>query len=462
MEPYKRKDSSVWWIGFRNAAGKWEYRSTGVKDERLAKRALEQIEAAIARKELIADRPLTVSEWEATWTKAREKTVWSSHQDSLKLTRHVLPVLGGRRLAEVTQDEIRALVQGWRDGGALAPRSIRNLFWIMGKMFTDAVTAKKIDRTPCVLIKGDRPVIRDADRRWRKTAVFGRGEAEQLVSDLRMPERERVLWGLGFFAGLRLGEISALRWRDYDMVREPLACLNVSSSYTRINGEEKGTKTENPREVPVHPELEELLQNWRRAGWEEFHGAEPKPNDLVLPNQALRHLTDNNVNAIRASNFELLEMRTRRFHDARRTFISLAQADGAQKDVLQVITHNPGEVMDLYTTFPWPTLCEAVLCLKLSRRPPLRGLPTPRTTLLPGGVPTLPSDSTTFSAQEGIRTRLQRHSSAALDHSPLEAGPVEAAQEAPSDGDRRNVGRIPDLPVRLRRLVAKYAAGGRR
>jgi hypothetical protein len=61
-------------------------------------------------------------------------------------------------------------------------------------------------------------------------------------------------------------------------------------------------------------------------------------------------------------------MRVRRGHDLRRTFITLAQEDGARRDVLQVITHAPdaADVMSLYTTYPWSTLCAEVAKLQIA------------------------------------------------------------------------------------------------
>jgi hypothetical protein len=53
-------------------------------------------------------------------------------------------------------------------------------------------------------------------------------------------------------------------------------------------------------------------------------------------------------------------------HDLRRTFISLALADGGRKDILRWITHGPkGDVFDDYTTLPWTSLCEEVAKLKV-------------------------------------------------------------------------------------------------
>ena len=66
---------------------------------------------------------------------------------------------------------------------------------------------------------------------------------------------------------------------------------------------------------------------------------------------------------------EVLGLRKRRQYDSRRTLISLAQADGARKDILRWITHGPeGDIVSAYTTLPWTTLCEEVAKLKIGLR----------------------------------------------------------------------------------------------
>lgn len=55
--------------------------------------------------------------------------------------------------------------------------------------------------------------------------------------------------------------------------------------------------------------------------------------------------------------------RVAKVHDARRTFISLAQADGAQREHLLPVTHSSRATraaFDLYTTIPWATRSAAV------------------------------------------------------------------------------------------------------
>ena len=60
---------------------------------------------------------------------------------------------------------------------------------------------------------------------------------------------------------------------------------------------------------------------------------------------------------------EIADIPHRRLHDARRTFISLAQAGGAQREHLLPVTHSSRSTraaFDLYTTIPWATRCAAV------------------------------------------------------------------------------------------------------
>ena len=79
----------------------------------------------------------------------------------------------------------------------------------------------------------------------------------------------------------------------------------------------------------------------------------------------MRNAKDAQVALLR--DLELLALRPRRGHDLRRTFITLAQVDGARRDLLEVVTHGPrGDIVSIYTTFPWPALCAEVAKLNIA------------------------------------------------------------------------------------------------
>jgi hypothetical protein len=167
-----------------------------------------------------------------------------------------------------------------------------------------------------------------------------------------------VLYALKGLAGLRHGEAAGLRWSQYDEKAEPLGALNLAK-----------TKTGVPRRVPVHATLARILAEWKLAGWERTYGRMPTPDDYVTPTRNMTERTAQETPKQLHEDLDLLGLRRRRGHDLRRTFITLAQVDGARRDLLETVTHGPrGDIVSIYTTFPWPALCEEVAKLKIALR----------------------------------------------------------------------------------------------
>ena len=95
---------------------------------------------------------------------------------------------------------------------------------------------------------------------------------------------------------------------------------------------------------------------------------------------------------------ETLELRDRRGHDLRRTFITLAQVDGARRDFLETVTHGPrGDIVTLYTSFSWADLCAEVAKLKIELR---------EGAIIE--VPTVPMPATRYTAVTGAERARRR------------------------------------------------------
>jgi integrase len=368
------------WIGYRDVDGARKYAPTKftVGQEPKARKLLEAIERRIQAAASLGDTalgPLTVNRYTKRWIEDRLfRKVGSSSDDEARLRLHALPQLGELVLAEVRPSHIRKLVRNLRARiGAsrehLAPRTVRHVYGVLHSMFEDAVAEELIDSNPCVLKRGELPSKIDKDPLWRAGAVFTRGEVEQLISDERIPEDRRVFYAIAFLAGMRTGEVSALRWSSYDVEIEPLGKLMVARSYSTKRRLEKAVKTQRPREVPVHPTLAKVLAAWKLAGWERMLGRSPGLDELLIPSRVGRNRTTNHMLHKFYEDLERIGLRRRRQYDSRRTFISLAQADGARKDILRWVTHGPdGDIVSLYTTLPWATLCEEVAKLKIGLR----------------------------------------------------------------------------------------------
>jgi integrase len=318
----------------------------------------------------------TLAAYAADWLSKREAAgVKGVRDERQRLRDYVLPTLGGRALSAIGRNDVRDLMAALpkhisaRTGRPLAPRTVRHVYGDLRALYADAIADGEALVTPCTLRekRGEIPKKKDANPRWRAQAVFTRDEATLLISDERIPEPRRVLYALVFLGGMRIGEAVARRWRDYDPVCRPLGKLLVPTQH-----DEDDVKTEVPREVPVHPALAKILASWKLGGFELHFARRATPDEFIVPNRAkTRH--GKPIDGRRAwhnlqYDLRTLGLRPRRVHDTRRTFISLATGDGADKYLLQWITHGPSakDAFDAYATPPWEALCKQVAALQLA------------------------------------------------------------------------------------------------
>jgi integrase len=323
----------------------------------------------MTRKDTLTLGGLTVEAYGTQWMQRRQHLA-SARTEAAQLRLHVFPVIGHLGIVGVRPRHVRELIDQLRHkvssspkchGGALSPRTVRHVFAVLRLMFKGAVIDEHIATSPIVVERGVLPKNVDKDPAWRSTAIFTRDELIAVISDPRIALYRRVFNALEGVAGLRHGEAAGLRWADYDPTCEPLGKLRVSRS-----GERAATKTHLAREIPVHPALRTILDEWWRSGWAAKYARPPTASDLIVPTKS--HQVRKAPGTLKAfrSDLERLGLRPRRNHDLRRTFITLAQVDGASRDVLRPMTH-PGEqdVVGLYTTLPWPVRCAAIAKLRI-------------------------------------------------------------------------------------------------
>ena len=368
---YKRGER--YYVRFKDLEGRWIARAaadTAAEARKVLREVEKSIAAGIVTPAVTGaseppspPAPRVLADYVDPWIERRRRRGLRNWQNERShLVMYVLPQLGQLVPTEIRVRHIADFIDHLRSTTSLAPRTILKIYGTLHCFFKSLLVSEVIPSSPCVLTKEHLPKNRDKDREWRANALFSRDEVEVLLSSKAVPADRQMFYAIVFLTGMRLGEAVGLRWRDLDPRAKPLMRLAVARSY------DNDTKTERPRMVPIHPVLAEMLIEWRRTGFPALMGRAPKPDDLIVPSREEVMRTRSHGRNKLLDDMERLSLRHRRLHDSRRTFITLARVDGARKDVLEQITHaTRGNIMDLYTTLPWPTLCEAVQCLKISR-----------------------------------------------------------------------------------------------
>jgi hypothetical protein len=102
--------------------------------------------------------------------------------------------------------------------------------------------------------------------------------------------------------------------------------------------------------VLVHPTLAKLLAQWKLTGWLEMRreskpeAVGPLPDDWICPYSTGGIRIEASLDIFH--DLKRLGLRSCRLYDSRRTFISLALASGARKEVLCWVTHNSSSLRE--------------------------------------------------------------------------------------------------------------------
>lgn len=358
---YKR--GSRWYIDTKDHQGRRIQRSAGrTKGE--AQAVLKEVEAGVGLiKEGLKPTGLTFRAAAEEWYQRRRRQgLVTVTNDRGYLSNHFIPHFGDMPVKEIRVRHVREFVEALGQK-KLAPRTVRHIYASLRKLFHDLLVDEIIPTTPCILTRSHLPADVDADPEWRSQAFFTPAECVLLLSSPLIPADRKVLYAILLFTGARLSEATALRWEDFEP-DSPLSRLLIRRTTTGR------TKTKVARKAPVHPLLLTMLKWWRDEGAAEEMGVGTTGSLPIVPSRRGGMREKNAVSRRFDADLKRLGMRERRLHDLRRTFITLCRAGGARDDALRSITHTSNrEVMDLYTSLPWDTVCAAVSTLRLPVEP---------------------------------------------------------------------------------------------
>lgn len=163
---------------------------------------------------------------------------------SLRL--RILPEFGAVRLSELRRPDLQAFADRLLATG-VSPSTTANALNPLQAIYRHAVRREVVSVNP----------TRDLElpaANGRRERIASAAEASTLLEVLR-PE-DRALWATAFYAGLRRGELRALRWADVDLGRSE---IRVARSWDDREGAQAPKSEAGKRTVPILAVLRDYL-----------------------------------------------------------------------------------------------------------------------------------------------------------------------------------------------------------
>jgi integrase len=199
----------------------------------------------------VAVRPnATLAELAREWLKGREPR--RRQADSERLRDHVLPLLGARRVRDLTPDDVTGVVRRTLAKKGMTAKSARNAYAVFSELVGDALARGLLAADPRQLPADIWPAEPGEPPR------FSAAEVHALTHDERLDLDQRLYNLLAFHSGLDGAALCQLR---FDGWRERLA-------------------------APVSPELETAIERWKTGGFERLFGRPPTGVDWLVPRRS--------------------------------------------------------------------------------------------------------------------------------------------------------------------------------
>lgn len=298
-------------------AGKQERRTFGDRSE--AATWLRDAKVAIRRGRTLNRPTGTLKTVCETWlTDARSGAVRTRSGDvykpgairayELALRRRVWPDYGHEPIEDIGRSDLQALVDRLGGDGS-APSTIQTAVTALRSVFRREIEADRLKTSPTSGLR--LPAVRGGRERVATPA-----EADKLLAAL--PPLDRPIWATAFYAGLRRGELMALRVSDIDLAGGE---IHVDRGWDIKEGEQE-TKGRERRKVPLISALkailaEHLMQTGRRE------------TDLVFGSTPTRPFEPSGRSGLSAradKAWEDVKLNRITLHECRHTFASIAIA----------------------------------------------------------------------------------------------------------------------------------------
>ncbi len=217
---------------------------------------------------------------------------------------YLLPEFGGQVLDAITADDIERYRDRLLLEGRLSARTVVRHLTVLHGIFKRAKRVYGLTHNPAAAELVERPQVVYTG----EFDTFDREELDLLIGAAESAQ-DAAIYRVAAFTGLRLGELSALRWREVDFVG---GMLHVRRNFT--DGREKVPKGKRVRSVPMVPEVIDALGRLKER--EHFTG----DDDLVFCSVAGGYLGTWSLRQRFYKAIDRAGLRRIRLHDLRHYF----------------------------------------------------------------------------------------------------------------------------------------------
>ncbi len=189
-------------------------------------------------------------EWEAKHLVMVRESTKCSYRRLLKY--HLLPAFGDRVLSGIARADVQDFIARAAAPGALAPKTVNNALGLLKEMLSAAVEWGFLPSSPIHR-------LRKLRRPRRDTVLWTPAEIRKFL--LAAPEAWRTVWLVGVFAGLRPGEVQAMRWAGQNWPDFAANKIRVNCAYEATSKVLGPPKTDFAvRDVDMVPAVRQALE----------------------------------------------------------------------------------------------------------------------------------------------------------------------------------------------------------
>lgn len=208
----------------------------------------------------VIDNRITLSEWFESWVEIHKYKVIRNNTERLYkqvFYKHIEPVLGKKKLNDITQLNIKKLLKELDEKGLQYETKNRVRIMLLD-MFEKAMIDNYVRKNPCKGVK----VVRDEEKEVRVLSVEEQSDFFECCKGTFYDN----LFVVAVSTGLRQGEVCALTWDDIDLEKKEIH-VTKTLLYQELDGDNGKTFHINPpktktskRTVPINRRCEIALK----------------------------------------------------------------------------------------------------------------------------------------------------------------------------------------------------------